>query len=157
MAESEVRTQMSATDSHRRAKAQMPSERMTLQYATGHQPIEAWITCGWLIALRNHIDGYRYIDLDRLLDVDRDVRRDGHSTVIHPEPLTLAELRQWLWDHGRPVTVRALEDWVYGQRILTAVIPGQRGRGGAARFDPVAALKIALDPRYAPKKQALTC
>lgn len=105
--------------------------------------IEEWITCGWLIAIRNDIDGHRYIDLDRLLDVDRDVHRDGTSTVIHPGMLPLPDLAGWLTARGHTIAPRSLRHWL-ANGWLVAAKPGRSGpKGYPATYDPVKALAVA--------------
>lgn len=104
--------------------------------------IEEWITGRLLVAVRSDIDGHRYVDVDRLLDVERDMRRTGASQLAAPEPLPLPMLAHWLWNRGYPVTERALRDWVE-RRWLVAVVQGG-GRGRHALYDPVVALQLAI-------------
>lgn len=113
--------------------------------------IEEWITAGHLHAIRNPVDGHRYIDGDHLLTVDRDVRR-GLTPEPRPEPLPVAALAQWLTDRGRPTTGRAVRDWIEDGRI-TPTTRARPGPGGwTACYDPLDALAVArtLDTRRTP-------
>lgn len=114
------------------------AERACVTVAT----VEGWIAERFLIAIRSDIDGHRYVDVDRLLDVERDLRRTGTAPTVQPEPMPLPALAVWLWGQGRPVTERALRDWVE-RGDLVAVVRGG-GRGRRALYEPVAALAVAI-------------
>lgn len=42
--------------------------------------IRTWIREGHLTAIRNHIDGQRYVSDDQLVDVERNMRQAQHAT-----------------------------------------------------------------------------
>jgi len=103
--------------------------------------IHEWVRTGALLAVRNPVDGLLYVEVEHLLDVDQAAYLAGTSPPpIRPDPLPIPLLALWLWEHGTPVTERALRDWVE-TRALT---PVTRGRGTLpSLYDPLTARAVA--------------
>jgi hypothetical protein len=120
-------------------------EQAAVRIDTPLATLEAWIAAGELRAVRNPIDGQTYIEEQHLLEVDRDkaIRVPGRTWKLR---LPMDLLLRHLADHSQPVTERALRDWI-AEGLIAPVVPGRRGRGGAALFDPDQVLPIVAARR----------